>query len=1366
MANSTIPGLVAVSVPALTDLLGVRQSGDARDKKLTVTQLLSLAPGGGDVTKVGTPVDNQLGIWTGDGTIEGDSNLRWDGTQLLVPQSAVTATPTIAFGDGDTGIFEFADDLLAFAINGGLQYLFSASTFGSSTSSGALMRASGVSLTVPSLIPRVSDTNTGIGSSPSADDELVLISGSIAGLRLAELNSGVIQVPDADLLITAFATGGQANAVQLNKSYNVLSTVATTGDSVKLPVQFLINSIVYVKNNGANAADLFPAVGDNLGAGLNVAVSLPAGEGLVFIATAANNVWTQLLVDTAGSGDVVKVGTPVDNQLGVWTGDGTLEGTTALQFDGNTFTMNLGGGDLRLTGKLELQGSNRPAILDEAASNINPTLVPSGGAPNSGIGGAGAVTLVADGRIGHVVTQLNASILAGYQSDVSITAFATGGQANAVILGSSYNVLSTVATTGDSVKLPVVFEAGNPATVIYIKNDGANAADVFPGSGDDLGAGVDTAESLAAGTSVSYIATAGSTWTKWIVSPSGGDVFKVGTPSAGQFGVWTGDGTIEGISEMTLGGGVFNMNPGTETRVTGNLRLLTGSGQAPALLDVLADETTPTLIPAFGDQNTGIGWRSADRLSLISGGKAGLILAESNSIGVIPAWDIATSVTAFATGGQASAVVMDFGYNIVTTVATTGDSVKLPTGLGFLSGAVVYVKNSGANACDLFPGVGDDLGAGTNIAISVAAGTTVAFIGLVADVTWTQIIFAAGGGDVTKVGTPANNQLGVWTGDGTIEGDANWQVVGTALQGVLGSGPEMRNVGGVNIHPRKGDTDTGIASRGDNRLGLVAQGIDGIKLIGASSAILQQHNTTVGLTAFAGGGAASATQLNSSYSVIDTVATTGDSVKFSTTLEVGVVNYVKNDGANALDLFPAAGDDLGLGVGVAISVGAGKSVAFIGTVTGSTSTQFIFAEEGGSFPLLAPDGSAAAPSYSFSSDSDTGIFLSNPATMEITTAGVSHFEFNNTAFGGKIASGPRMLDEAPTATNPNLVPNKADTDSGIGQIAANTVSFIAGGAEAFRATFAGGGRAIFAAAAGPLASGIPPITVVSDLNTGIYFPAADQMTLHVGGVDLIRLVEGAGDQVIVAPILQDAPATPSLAFGDGDTGFYENADDFLSVAVAGVRRFVFTTTAFQGVTSGAAQILDEVASATNPTLIPHNGNDNTGIGRAAADQLSLIAGGVEMLRASEGVTDQLLIGPNGTAAAPALSFISDPDTGLYSVVPGIIAMSVDGTDRFRWVGDQFRGASGGSPSIQNEVASATNPTLLPSQTDLDTGIGRTGTDQLALIAGALDCMTVRETGGARQVGFYVTAPISLQTGVAVSAAAIHAALVALGLITA
>ena len=40
--------------------------------------------GSGDVSKVGTPVDNQIGVWTGDGTIEGDADFTWNGTSLEI----------------------------------------------------------------------------------------------------------------------------------------------------------------------------------------------------------------------------------------------------------------------------------------------------------------------------------------------------------------------------------------------------------------------------------------------------------------------------------------------------------------------------------------------------------------------------------------------------------------------------------------------------------------------------------------------------------------------------------------------------------------------------------------------------------------------------------------------------------------------------------------------------------------------------------------------------------------------------------------------------------------------------------------------------------------------------------------------------------------------------------------------------------------------------------------------------------------------------------------------------------------------------------------------------------------------------------
>jgi hypothetical protein len=49
----------------------------------------------------------------------------------------------------------------------------------------------------------------------------------------------------------------------------------------------------------------------------------------------------------AGAGDVSKVGTPVDNQVGVWTGDGTIEGTAGLTYNGANLQLT---GDVGATG--------------------------------------------------------------------------------------------------------------------------------------------------------------------------------------------------------------------------------------------------------------------------------------------------------------------------------------------------------------------------------------------------------------------------------------------------------------------------------------------------------------------------------------------------------------------------------------------------------------------------------------------------------------------------------------------------------------------------------------------------------------------------------------------------------------------------------------------------------------------------------------------------------------------------------------------------------------------------------------------------------------------------------------------------------
>ncbi|AIB51786.1 hypothetical protein E24_00084 [Faustovirus] len=80
-----------------------------------------------------------------------------------------------------------------------------------------------------------------------------------------------------------------------------------------------------------------------------------------------------------------------------------------------------------------------------------------------------------------------------------------------------------------------------------------------------------------------------------------------------------------------------------------------------------------------------------------------------------------TGITAFAGGGQGSATQLTTVTNIVTTVATIADSIKLPLAADWL-GDMIIVKNNGANSLNLFPGTGDSINAlGANNPLAVAA---------------------------------------------------------------------------------------------------------------------------------------------------------------------------------------------------------------------------------------------------------------------------------------------------------------------------------------------------------------------------------------------------------------------------------------------------------------------------------------------------------------------------------------------------------------------------------------------------------------------------------------------------------------------
>jgi hypothetical protein len=143
----------------------------------------------------------------------------------------------------------------------------------------------------------------------------------------------------------------------------------------------------------------------------------------------------------------------------------------------------------------------------------------------------------------------------------------------------------------------------------------------------------------------------------------------------------------------------------------------------------------------------------------------------------------------------------------------------------------------------------------------------------------------------------------------------------------------------------------------------------------------------------------------------------------------------------------------------------------------------------------------------------------------------------------------------------------------------------------------------------------------------------------------------------------------------------------------------------------------------------------------------------------------LILAQDDDPVTPTLAF-GDGDTGFYEIADDNLRIAIGGATKWRYLVNNFEGLASGAPAIINIDSTETVPTLCPDRADLDTGIGRRGADLGTLIAGGVNVLEFGEGSAAPRLGFFGTVSVAQPTGVAVTAAAIHAALVTLGLITA
>lgn len=118
------------------------------------------------------------------------------------------------------------------------------------------------------------------------------------------------------------------------------------------------------------------------------------------------------------------------------------------------------------------------------------------------------------------------------------------------------------------------------------------------------------------------------------------------------------------------------------------------------------------------------------------------------------------------TGTQTASTISDFDTEVANNSAVAANTAKV--GFSNLTGDVTSVGAATTIAVDA-----------VDIPMLSATGTPSSSTYLRGDNTWSSL---ASAGLVTKVGTPVNNQIGVWTGDGTLEGDSGLTFDGSLLK--------------------------------------------------------------------------------------------------------------------------------------------------------------------------------------------------------------------------------------------------------------------------------------------------------------------------------------------------------------------------------------------------------------------------------------------------------------------------------------------------------------------------------------------------------------------------------------------------------
>ena len=231
---------------------------------------------------------------------------------------------------------------------------------------------------------------------------------------------------------------------------------------------------------------------------------------------------------------------------------------------------------------------------------------------------------------------------------------------------------------------------------------------------------------------------------------------------------------------------------------------------------------------------------------------------------------------------------------------------------------------------------------------------------------------------------------------------------------------------------------------------------------------------------------------------------------------------------------------------------------------------------------------------------------------------------NNITGCGDIAAndsdGPTLINVASGPTTPTVIPQRSDPDTGFGDGGADSISIIVGGVEGIRITEA---TYVLTEVFGDTNTNIDVFSITADgLTTGTAFKAESTSTAGGAGGDtkLIELIRsGVNSNNAHTAYGSHVTISNTNATSGTNTAYYASASGATTANYSfyGAGGDIFNTGDLILSNASGPTLLDEVASSTNPTLIPNRGDADTGIGLNAADNLSIVVGGAEGVKVED-----------------------------------------------------------------------------------------------------------------------------------------------------